>query len=141
MASIRFFSEDLDFKLPHPRKTTNWIKETILKEKKEQGNLNFIFCSDQYLHSINVQYLNHTTYTDIVTFDTSETKGLIEGDIFISVERIKENASKFSASFDEELHRVIIHGVLHLIGYSDKGPTKKAAMRRKEDTYLSLRKN
>jgi rRNA maturation RNase YbeY len=140
MASIRFFAEDLDFKLPHPRKTTSWIKETILKEKKEQGNLNFIFCSDEYLHSINVQYLNHTTYTDIVTFDSSETKGLIEGDIFISVERIKENASKFNTSFDEELHRVIIHGVLHLIGYSDKGVAKKAAMRRKEDTYLSLRK-
>ena len=140
MASIRFFSEDVQFKVPHPRKTTNWIKETIQKEKKEQGNLNFVFCSDEYLHSINVQYLNHTTYTDIVTFDSSETKGLIEGDIFISVERIEENASKFNTSFDEELHRVIIHGVLHLIGYSDKGTTKKALMRRKEDTYLSLRK-
>ena len=140
MASIRFFAEDIDFKLSHPRKTTNWIKETISKEKKEQGNLNFIFCSDEYLHSINVQYLNHTTYTDIVTFDSSEIRGLIEGDIFISVERIKENASKFTTSFDEELHRVIIHGVLHLIGYSDKSVTKKAAMRRKEDTYLSLRK-
>jgi probable rRNA maturation factor len=101
--------------------------------------VNFIFCSDEYLHSINVQYLNHTTYTDIVTFDSSETKGLIEGDIFISVERIQENASKFNTSFDEELHRVIIHGVLHLIGYSDKGSTKKAQMKRKEDTYLSLR--
>lgn len=141
MASVRFFTEDLQFKLPHPRKTSNWIKATILKERKEPGNLNFIFCSDEYLHSINVQYLNHTTYTDIVTFDNSETKELIEGDVFISVERIKENASKFNTSFDEELHRVIIHGVLHLIGYSDKGTTNKAAMRRKEDTYLSLRKN
>lgn len=140
MASIRFFAEDIQFKLLHPRKTTNWIKETILKEKKEQGNLNFIFCSDEYLHSINVQYLNHTTYTDIVTFDSSETKGLIEGDIFISVDRIKENASKFDTVFDEELHRVIIHGVLHLIGYSDKSTAKKTVMRRKEDTYLSLRK-
>jgi probable rRNA maturation factor len=139
MASIRFFAEDVQFKIPHPRKTTNWIKETIQKEKKEQGNVNFIFCSDEYLHSINIQYLNHTTYTDIVTFDSSETKGLIEGDIFISVERIQENASKFNTSFDEELHRVIIHGVLHLIGYSDKGSTKKAQMKRKEDTYLSLR--
>jgi rRNA maturation RNase YbeY len=140
MASIRFFTEDIQFKLLHPRKTGNWIKETILKEKKEQGNLNFVFCSDEYLHSINVQYLNHTTYTDIVTFDSSETKGLIEGDIFISIERIKENASKFETSFDEELHRVIIHGILHLIGYSDKGASKKTLMRRKEDTYLSLRK-
>lgn len=139
MASIRFFAEDIPFKLLHPRKTSNWIKETILKEKKEQGNLNFIFCSDEYLHSINVQYLNHTTYTDIVTFDSSETKGLIEGDIFISIDRIKENAFKFSTPFDDELHRVIIHGVLHLIGYSDKGASKKALMRRKEDTYLSLR--
>jgi probable rRNA maturation factor len=139
MASIRFFTEDVKFKLPHPRKTSRWIKEAILKERKTLGNLNFIFCSDNYLREINIQYLNHTTFTDIVTFDTSEVKGSIDGDIFISIDRVEENAFKFQVEPDHELHRVIIHGVLHLIGYSDKSPDKKLVMRKKEDTYLSLR--
>ncbi|HEY9047339.1 MAG TPA: rRNA maturation RNase YbeY [Ohtaekwangia sp.] len=139
MALVRFFTEDTKFKLPHPVKTSRWIKNTILKEKKKPGNLNFIFCSDDYLREINIQYLNHKTYTDIVTFDSSEEKNLIEGDIFISIDRVKENSEKFSRPFDEEIHRVIIHGVLHLIGYTDKTAQKKTVMRRKEDSYLSLR--
>jgi probable rRNA maturation factor len=139
MAAIRFFSEETDFKLPHPRKTSTWIKSALTKEKKTLGDLNFIFCTDEYLLQINVEYLDHHTYTDIITFDSSETPGTIEGDIFISIERIRENADKFSRPFDEELHRVIIHGVLHLIGYGDKTKTAKAKMTKKEDTYLAVR--
>jgi rRNA maturation RNase YbeY len=139
MAPVQFFSEETDFKLPHPRKTSTWIKSTILKERKALGHLNFIFCPDEYLRQINIEYLNHQTYTDIVTFDTSEVKGTIEGDIFISIDRVSENAEKFKRPFDEELHRVIIHGVLHLIGYGDKTKADKVKMRGKEDSYLSLR--
>jgi probable rRNA maturation factor len=139
MASIRFFSEETDFKLPHPRKTSTWIKSALAKEKKTLGDLNFIFCTDEYLLQINIEYLDHQTYTDIITFDSSEASGTIEGDIFISIERIEENAGKFDRPFDEELHRVIIHGVLHLIGYGDKTKTAKAQMRAKEDAYLAIR--
>ena len=139
MSSLHFFEEEINFKLPHPRKTSNWIKKSIEQEKQKLLELNFIFCSDEYLKGINIRFLDHKTYTDIVTFDTSENSGLIQGDIFISVDRVRENAIKFNTGFDEELHRVIIHGVLHLIGYSDKSPQKKAAMRKKEDAYLSLR--
>lgn len=102
-------------------------------------SVNYIFCSDDYLREINIQYLKHKTYTDIVTFNYGTTDQ-IEGDIFISVDRVKENAQKFNTELETELHRVIIHGVLHLIGYSDKSKTEKALMREKEDTYLSLRK-
>ena len=137
MAAINFFSEEIPFKLPHPRKTSNWIKQCIKKEKKILVSLNFIFCPDNYLRAINIQYLNHKAFTDIVTFDQSEGEG-IHGDIFISLDRVKENAIKFNASFDNELHRVIIHGVLHLIGYSDKSDRSKSIMRKKEDAYLSL---
>lgn len=140
MGSVRFFSEKIKFKLAHPRKTASWVKNVIVQEKKTVGDINYIFCSDDYLRSVNIEYLNHHTYTDIVTFDNSEEEGLIEGDIFISIERIKENAQKFNNSFDQELHRVIIHGVLHLIGYGDKKPSEKDIMRSKEDAYLSLRK-
>ena len=140
MSSIKFFTEDIDFKLPHPRKTSSWIKSTIEKEKKKLANLSYIFCSDEYLFEINVEYLRHKTYTDIITFDMSEGSGVIEGDIFISIHRVKENSEKLGVHFDEELHRVIIHGALHLIGYSDKTTTQKSTMRRKEDAYLSLRK-
>jgi rRNA maturation RNase YbeY len=140
MSSIRFFEEDVTFQIPHPRKTSTWIKSAIAKEKRTLGELNFIFCADEHLREINIQYLKHHTFTDIVTFDTSEEKGLISGDIFISIDRVGENAQKFKTTFDHELHRVLIHGVLHLIGYSDKGTEKKATMRKKEDAYLSLRK-
>lgn len=138
MPSIQFFSEDIPFKPPYPRKTKSWIKQTIAKEKKTPGDLNFIFCSDDYLLQINIDYLNHQTYTDIITFDNSEDPKFIEGDIFISIDRVRENALKFNRPFEEELRRVIIHGVLHLIGYSDKSNEQKIVMRRKEDAYLSL---
>lgn len=139
MAAVRFFAEEIDFKLKHPRKTTAWIKSTIAAEKKTVGDLNFIFCSDEYLRGINLEYLNHPTYTDIVTFDSSEQEDEIAGDIFISIDRITENAVKFNRPIDEELHRVIIHGILHLTGYGDKTVANKMEMRNKEDAYLSLR--
>lgn len=139
MPSIQFFQEDVDFKLQHPRKTVSWIKKSITEEGKIPGEINFILCSDEYLLKVNQDYLNHNTYTDIITFDTSETEDSIDGDIFISIDRIKENAIKFSKTEDEEIHRVIIHGVLHLIGYGDKSKIEKAQMREMEDFYLANR--
>jgi len=140
MSSIRFFKEKTKYSLPHPRKTSRWVKESVGREEKRLEELNFIFCSDAFLLEINNQFLNHDTYTDIVTFDNSDGSGAIEGDIYISTERVAENALKFGVPFDIEMHRVMIHGVLHLIGYSDKNPAQKEAMRKKEDAYLSLRK-
>ena len=139
MAAINFFSQNVSYKLPHPRKTTLWINSAIKIEGFQLNQLNFIFCRDEYLRQINIQYLNHKTLTDIVTFDNSEDPRVLEGDIFISIQRVKENAQKLRIPFIDELHRVIIHGVLHLMGYSDKKPAKKVEMRKKEDAYLSLR--
>jgi len=139
MGAILFFSEKIRFKLKDPKRTTSWIKSVIKREGCALTAINYIFCSDDYLREINIQYLKHKTYTDIVTFNYGSADQ-IEGDIFISIERVKENAKKFNAEFEIELHRVIIHGILHLIGYTDKSKTEKALMREKEDTYLSLRK-
>ena len=138
MPSIRFFYEEVKFRLPKSAKTRSWIKAAILSEKRKLGELNYIFCSDDGLAVINQQYLNHNTFTDIITFDGNEREGYIQGDIYISIERITENALKYKTEFAKELHRVMIHGVLHLIGYSDKSKSAKAAMRKKEDAYLSL---
>jgi metalloprotein, YbeY/UPF0054 family len=139
MARIRFFSESIDFSIPRPLKVTRWIKDVIKKEGFVPGDLNFIFCDDDGLLEINVDFLDHDTYTDIITFDNSEEEGVIEGDIFISVDRIKENAANLLLPFEDELHRVMIHGVLHLMGYKDKRPEEKKAMREKEDACLELR--
>lgn len=140
MSAIYFFYEDTSFKLPTPRKTKDWIKAIIQAECKDLGILNYIFCSDNYLLAINRQYLGHDTFTDIVTFNHAESDGsALEGDIFISVDRVQENAAQLKTPFDEELHRVVAHGVLHLAGHDDKSQGDKAAMRAKEDTYLSLR--
>ena len=138
MAAINFFSEKIRFKLPHPRKTSNWIKSIVISEGFTLDEINFIFCSDEHLSTINIEYLNHKTLTDIITFDYSSGKSLA-GDIFISIPRVRENAVKFNVDFDLELHRVIIHGVLHLIGYKDKSKRQKNIMREKEDACLSLR--
>jgi probable rRNA maturation factor len=140
MGSIRFFSEDTDFSIPHPRKTSAWIKAVITKEKKRLSEVNYIFCTDKYLLNLNKGFLNHNTLTDIITFDNSAQKGVIEAEIYISIERVLDNAVKFKVRFDEELHRVIIHGILHLMGYKDKKPAEKALMRKKEEACLSLRK-
>ncbi|WOK06204.1 rRNA maturation RNase YbeY [Imperialibacter roseus] len=135
---ITFFSEDVSFKLSSPNKVRRWIKEVIHLEKHTLSEISYIFCSDDYLHNMNVQYLNHDTLTDIITFDNSEQEELIEGDIFISVDRVKENATQLNLPFDTELHRVMIHGILHLCGYKDKTSADNELMRKKEDACLSL---
>jgi probable rRNA maturation factor len=138
MPGVNFFQEEIRFKLPHPRITSRWIRNVAESEKSNLTFINFIFCSDRYLKKINLEYLAHDTFTDIITFDYSDSTG-IQGDVFISVERVKENSQQFDTSFDEELHRVMVHGVLHLLGYSDKTKASKSLMRKKEDAYLSLR--
>lgn len=139
MGAIRFFNQDISFKVAAPLKTRKWLREVIRREDRKLGNLNYIFCSDAYLLSINEQYLNHHTLTDIITFDNSEEENEIESDVFISIDRVRENAETLKADFDHELHRVLVHGVLHLCGYEDKTPVQKSAMRKREDAYLSLR--
>ena len=136
---IRFFQEGISFKLKQPIKTARWIKSIINKEKFALKELNYIFCSDDFLLSINQGFLRHDYYTDIITFDHSSEKRTIEGDIYISVDRVRENAKEFNSSLDTELHRVMIHGVLHLLGYPDKTKAEKMAMRKKEEACLSLR--
>ena|ERR1700748_2633257 len=139
MPEIGFFEEDISYKLKNKKRVRQWIKDTIVAEGFKLSELSYIFCSDAYLLLINQQYLDHDTYTDIITFDNSETKGVITGDIFISIERIRENAGKFDQSVIDELHRVIIHGVLHLLGYKDKTPEDNKTMTQKEDQYLGKR--
>ncbi|MEO6849077.1 MAG: rRNA maturation RNase YbeY [Mucilaginibacter sp.] len=139
MPSINFFEEDINFRLKDKNKVKNWVKSAIQSEGFLLGELNYIFCSDSYLLQINQQYLNHDTYTDIVTFDNSEEEKEITGDIFISIERVRENAFKFNSGEMNELLRVIIHGSLHLMGYKDKNIESKKIMTGKEDHYLSLK--
>jgi len=139
MPAINFFEEDISYKLKNKTGVRNWIKSTIQAEGYKLSELTYVFCSDEYLLQINQQYLNHDTYTDIITFDNSEVEGQITGDIFISIERIRENAQKYAIAETDELHRVIIHGTLHLLGYKDKSPADKKKMTFKEDFYLNLR--
>lgn len=134
---IRFFSEEIEFKLASPGRIRQWIAKSALKEKRAIGEINYIFCSDRYLLSLNQQYLNHNTLTDIITFDNTEGK-TISGEIYISTERVSENSIKYDVVMEKELRRVMIHGVLHLCGYKDKGATQKSVMRKKEDACLSL---
>jgi probable rRNA maturation factor len=139
MPIIQFFEEDITYKLKNKTAVRKWITETIVAEGFKLAELTYVFCSDEYLLQINQQYLNHDTYTDIITFDNSEEQNTIVGDIFISIERIKENAAKFAVTEAQELHRVIIHGALHLLGYKDKSVADKKKMTLKEDYYLSKR--
>lgn len=136
---IQFFSEETSFSPKAKTALRSWINETILSEKHQLQELNFIFCSDEYLLKINQQYLDHDTYTDIITFDHSEFKGEIYGDIFISIDRVKENAKTFQTTTLNELHRVIIHGTLHLLGFTDKKNADKEKMTAKENQYLAIR--
>ena len=137
LSSIHFHSEDVDFHLVNEKKTIKWIKDSIKNETKNVGEISYIFCSDEYLHKMNLEYLNHDTFTDIITFDYTG-ENIVSGDIFISIDRVKENATKFKTTFEGELSRVIIHGVLHLMGYKDKSAQEKEQMRSKEDFYLTL---
>lgn len=139
MSNITFFNEEIVFILKNKQVLKDWISQVISAEKRKKGEISFIFCNDEYLSKINIQYLNHDTLTDIITFDNTEDyQGKISGDIFISIERVKENAEKLNISFVNELNRVMIHGVLHLLGYKDKTKAEKAQMRQKEDYCLSL---
>lgn len=137
--AIHLFEENISLKIKNKLNLKRWIKATIVAEQKTLGELNYIFCSDEYLHEMNVEYLNHDTLTDIITFDNSEKKDEITGDIFISIDRVVDNAKKFEVSVEDELHRVMVHGVLHLIGYKDKKKEEKETMRFKENFYLNKR--
>jgi rRNA maturation RNase YbeY len=139
-AEIIFHSEEIDFKLKDVDLKTSWLKKIIEQENKVLLLLNFIFCTDEYLHKVNLEYLQHDTYTDIITCPLAEDP-LIEGDIFISRERVKENANKFGVSFENELDRVLSHGVLHLCGYGDKTEEEADKMRQKEIEALGLLKS
>lgn len=136
---IEFFSEDVDFVLAHAEQVEEWIAATVLAEGKLFGGITYIFCSDEYLLKVNQEHLKHDFYTDIITFDYTEND-LISGDLFISIDRVKENAEELKIPFEYELHRVMIHGVLHLLGYKDKTKKHKTEMTAKEDFYLALKR-
>jgi rRNA maturation RNase YbeY len=138
--SIVYFAEDVPFPKLKRRETSGWIKQVILNEGKSLGDISFIFCSDEYLLEVNRKYLEHDYYTDIITFDYVEGN-VIGGDIFVSVDRVGENAKFFSKTFANELNRILIHGVLHLLGYKDKVKADKKLMTEKEDFYLNMLEN
>lgn len=138
MDQINFFYEDTDFQLTHKEIISAWIAHTINMEKHELTEINYIFCSDEYLLQINIDYLQHDYYTDIITFDNSEEEGTVESDIFVSIERVQDNAQDQGIPFEQELRRVLIHGILHLVGYNDKSDAEQTQMREKENAYLSL---
>ena len=139
MPSIQFFEEDISYKLKNKTQVRQWIQDAILTEGFKLKELTYIFCSDTYLLQINKQYLDHDTYTDIITFDNSDIDNTVVGDVFISIDRIRENAQKFNITETIELHRVMIHGALHLLGYTDKTAESKNLMTNMEDKYLAKR--
>lgn len=137
---IQFHSKRVKFKLKNQSKAQAWLLEIAAKYKKEIVELNYIFCSDNHLLKINQNFLNHDYYTDIITFDNNPAPSKkIMGDIFISIHRVKDNAKQYGVSFEEELNRVIAHGLLHLCGLKDKTPTDEKKMRRAEEEALKLK--
>ena len=138
---INFFCENISYVVRKKGALRNWISRAIEREGKVGGDLNFILCDDDYLAELNFKYLKHKTLTDILTFSLDDETGGLCGDIFISLPRIRENAKKFNQLLEVELHRVMIHGVLHLIGYNDASKKEKDEMHRKEDFYLNLLQN
>lgn len=135
MARISFHNEDIAFVLPQKRLYKQWIEQTVLSHGKTVGELTYVFCSDEYLLEMNKTYLQHDYYTDIITFDYSEENN-ISGDLFISVDRVKDNAFKIGVSLQNEMQRVVIHGVLHLCGFKDKEKTDVEIMRKMEEKAL-----
>lgn len=131
------FHYEVDFKLKNEQKYSDWINRTIVSENAVLGKLNYIFCSDKYLWEINREHLAHDTYTDIITFDYTDGS-LIGGDIFISVDRVIDNAKTYNVNFEDELLRVMVHGVLHLLGFGDKSDEEVVVMRRKENDKMKL---
>jgi probable rRNA maturation factor len=133
--AITFQSQRVTYSLPAKQLVKKWIVDVVRNEKKNPGNINFLFTSDEEVLQMNIRYLQHDTYTDIITFDSGEG-GTVAGDITISVDRVRDNASRFNTSFADEMHRVIIHGILHLCGYKDKTVAQRSVMRKKEDEAL-----
>jgi rRNA maturation RNase YbeY len=131
------FNYENDFKLSNESPISKWISLVIKEEGFKEDDINYVFCDDDYLHKLNVEFLNHDTLTDIISFDYTVGKN-IQGDIFISTERVEDNAKDFKVDFLDELYRVIVHGVLHYCGYNDKNETDKKIMRDKENHYLRL---
>jgi rRNA maturation RNase YbeY len=136
---IHFFKEEISFRLQHSADLQKWISRAVHHHKFKIEQINFVFCSDKKLLALNKKFLKHNYFTDIITFDNSLEKKRIEADIFISVERVKANSKKFKTTFKDELHRVMIHGVLHLLGYSDKAKKDVVKMREAEDFWLGKR--
>lgn len=137
-AVINFFNEDTSYALKDKKKLKKWVQLIIEAHHKSLGEVNFVFCSDDYLHKMNLEYLQHDTLTDIITFDYCENE-TISGDLFISIDRVKDNAALLKIKLVDELHRVMIHGVLHLIGFKDKTKQDAATMRSQEEKSLILR--
>lgn len=131
------FNYETDFELGNETLFSNWIAKIIESENRLEGEINYIFCDDDYLHKINLQYLNHDTLTDIISFDYSEGN-FLQGDIFISIERVQDNATDFNISLLEELKRVMAHGILHYCGYKDKSAEEKKIMRQKEEEKMKM---
>ena len=131
------FNYENEFELPNEDQIATWISQVILSENKKEGEINYIFCDDEYLLNLNEQYLDHDTLTDIISFDYS-IGNEIHGDIFISTERVLENADDFKVTFEEELQRVLVHGVLHYCGYKDKSEADEQLMRSKEDEKIKM---
>jgi rRNA maturation RNase YbeY len=131
------FNYETDFELGDEKSFSNWITKIITSENKLEGQINYIFCNDDYLHKINLQYLNHDTFTDIISFDYSEGN-FLQGDIFISIERVQDNAMDFNISLLEELKRVMAHGILHYCGYKDKSSEEQKIMRQKEEQKMKM---
>jgi len=136
---IFFFKEEIKFRLSRQAALRSWILKLIKKEKHQLSNINFIFCTDTYLRKINKAYLDHDYFTDIITFDNSNLPKTIEGDIYISIERVKANSKTYKSAFEDELHRVMAHGVLHLLGHRDKNKKQQYEMRNREDKWLKER--
>ena len=137
---VRYFSEDIDFTFKGRALNNHWFRMVAESEIRRIGDVNVIFCSDRYILDINMKYLQHDYFTDIITFDYCEGDRL-SGDLFISIDSVRENAVEYGASFEEELHRVLVHGILHLIGYDDHTEEQITQMRAKEDYYLAMRKS
>ena len=134
------FNYETEFVLENEEQITSWVESVILNEGYKVGEINYIFCSDEYLHKINVEFLQHDTFTDIISFDYTLGK-IINGDIYISVDRVKENAQNYNTTFADEMHRVMIHGILHYAGYKDKTEEDKKLMRNKENESLLVLSN
>lgn len=135
---IRYFCEGIKFTYKNKLANNRWLKMVAGSEIRKIGDINVIFCSDNYILDVNMKYLQHDYFTDIITFDYCEGK-VLSGDLFISVDSVRENSIEFGTDFEEELHRVIVHGVLHLIGYDDHTEEDKKVMRQKENYYLQMR--